>query len=1062
MDEYTLNLKSFQVGLPAKLLEYRKTKYLINNFNGKSYKKKEVNVAATVKRFKYLLEISTLFKQFLDRKVDSGDEQYKQVLSNLSHENPSLLSNKLKNGGTKGFTHRSRLSEHDEDKELLKEETKETKEQDYEDDVDDEIIFTESPLYINGKLRPYQIQGLNWLVSLHRHNLSGILADEMGLGKTLQTISFLGYIRYLEKKPGPFLIIAPKSTLNNWLREFNKWTPDVDAFILQGDKEQRQNLVQDRLLACKFDVVISSYEIVIKEKATFRKFNWEYIVIDEAHRIKNEESMLSQVIREFTSKNRLLITGTPLQNNLHELWALLNFLLPDIFADSTAFDEWFGGNANESVDGNEKTAADQDKIVKQLHAILSPFLLRRVKSDVEKSLLPKKELNLYVGMSRMQKSWYRRILERDIDAVNGNSGKKETKTRLLNIMMQLRKCCNHPYLFDGAEPGPPFTTDQHLIDNCAKLKVLDKLLEKFQKEGSRILIFSQMSRLLDILEDYCYFKNYEYCRIDGSTAHEDRIEAIDEYNAPGSKKFIFLLTTRAGGLGINLTSADIVVLYDSDWNPQADLQAMDRAHRIGQKKQVKVFRFVTSNSVEEKILERATQKLRLDQLVIQQGRTTFEKRKTSGENKDDLLSMIQFGARDVFNNATTGESADVDDEDGEQFSLDELLAESEKKTRALNEKYSNLGLDDLQKFSHQVDDSYEWNGKSFQKKAADTNIIDPLTLFNENGVSSRRERNTNYSIDEYYRDVLNPKNNASTPKPPSQHKMPRPANLPNHQLLPPKLKLLLERERLWTSKINNCVPTVDDLKLTYSCNEFQEQDEKAKLKILQNAIENAQPLSVQELAEKERLKSMGFITWNKIEFRKFLAASGRHGRCSIKAIAKELEQTKTEEEVREYSNSFWNNINRIDNFEKIVKNIEAEEDKIKRTQLQQEALRRKLSQYKNPLKDMKITYPSSSAPSKRMYSLDQDRFLLIMSFKHGLNTPNASSLIKKEISESPLFLMDYFFQSRTASEIARRCQVLLQYTEKEFDTELTMTDDLKSRIVNEDLEYSRKTKKIKK
>lgn len=187
----------------------------------------------------------------------------------------------------------------------------------------------------------------------------------------------------------------------------------------------------------------------------------------QAHRIKNEESSLAQVIRLFNSRNRLLITGTPLQNNLHELWALLNFLLPDVFGDADAFDQWFSGQG-----------ADQDTVVQQLHRVLRPFLLRRVKSDVEKSLLPKKEINLYIGMSEMQVRWYQKILEKDIDAVNGAGGKRESKTRLLNIVMQLRKCCNHPYLFEGAEPGPPYTTDEHLIKNAGKMVMLDRLLDR--------------------------------------------------------------------------------------------------------------------------------------------------------------------------------------------------------------------------------------------------------------------------------------------------------------------------------------------------------------------------------------------------------------------------------------------------------------------------------------------------------------------------------------------------------------------------------------------------------
>jgi SNF2 family DNA or RNA helicase len=199
------------------------------------------------------------------------------------------------------------------------------------------------------------------------------------------------------------------------------------------------------------------------------------------------------------------------------------------------------------------------------------------------------------------------------------------KTRLQNIVMQLRKCCNHPYLFDGAEPGPPYTTDEHIVQNSGKMNILDKLLAWVKSKGSRVLLFSQMSRMLDILEDYCIFRGYEYCRIDGNTDHVDRISSIDEFNKPNSTKFIFLLTTRAGGLGINLATADIVIMYDNDWNPQVDLQAEDRAHRIGQKKQVVVFRFITENAIEEKVIDRATQKLRLDQLVIQQGRNLNKK-----------------------------------------------------------------------------------------------------------------------------------------------------------------------------------------------------------------------------------------------------------------------------------------------------------------------------------------------------------------------------------------------------------------------------------------------------
>ncbi|KAI7346377.1 chromatin remodelling complex ATPase chain ISW1, partial [Hortaea werneckii] len=623
----------------------------------------------TIRRFRYLLGLTDLFRHFIDTNPDPKIRRVMEEIDRQDQEEAAHKAGSKRKGGAGG--ERRRRTEKEEDAELLR--------QGKHVDDEDRTIFRESPSFIQGgEMRDYQVAGLNWLVNLHENGISGILADEMGLGKTLQTISFLGYLRFVQGITGPHLIAVPKSTLDNWARELAKWIPEIEVLVLQGAKEERHNLINNRLLEEKFDVCITSYEMILREKSHLKKFAWEYIIIDEAHRIKNEESSLAQIIRVFNSRNRLLITGTPLQNNLHELWALLNFLLPDVFGDSEAFDQWFNNQD-----------ADQDTVVQQLHRVLRPFLLRRVKSDVEKSLLPKKEINLYVGMSEMQIKWYRNIIEKDIDAVNGAGGKKESKTRLLNIVMQLRKCCNHPYLFDGAEPGPPYTTDEHLVYNAAKMTMLDKLLKKMQAQGSRVLIFSQMSRVLDILEDYSVMRGYQYCRIDGSTAHEDRIAAIDEYNKPESEKFLFLLTTRAGGLGINLTSADIVVLFDSDWNPQADLQAMDRAHRIGQTKQVHVFRFVTEKAIEEKVLERAAQKLRLDQLVIQQGRTQQQAKQAA--SKDELLGMIQHGAENIFNDSKEG-GAFTKDGELTETDFDDILRQGEEKTKQMNAKYEKLGL----------------------------------------------------------------------------------------------------------------------------------------------------------------------------------------------------------------------------------------------------------------------------------------------------------------------------------------------------------------------------------
>ncbi|KAH3903178.1 DNA translocase SCDLUD_000794 [Saccharomycodes ludwigii] len=819
-------------------LAERKKRYILEH-DAKFEKLKDKN--DTVGRFKYLLDLTDLFRHFITVRA-KNDKNIQLLLKSLDSTSKKTSDNnfRMKKKGIDHTKGRHRKTEKEEDQEIL------MMEEDSELEDNDDVIpheyefFNESPTYIkDGKLRDYQVQGLNWLISLHKNKLSGILADEMGLGKTLQTISFLGYLRYVNKIDGPFLIIAPKSTLDNWKREFAKWTPDINVVVLQGDKDERHALISNVIMQANFDVVIASFEIVLREKNALKKICWQYLVVDEAHRIKNEQSALSQIIRLFYSKSRLLITGTPLQNNLHELWALLNFLLPDVFGDSALFDEWFN---------NSESEQDQDLIVQQLHTILSPFLLRRIKADVEKSLLPKIETNVYVGMTDMQLKWYKMLLEKDIDAVNGAVGKREGKTKLLNIVMQLRKCCNHPYLFEGAEPGPPYTNDEHLVFNSGKMIILDKLLEKKMEQGSRVLIFSQMSRLLDILEDYCYLRGYEYCRIDGSTAHEDRIKAIDDYNAPNSKKFIFLLTTRAGGLGINLVTADTVILYDSDWNPQADLQAMDRAHRIGQKKQVHVFRFVTEHAIEEKVIERAAQKLRLDQLVIQQGSANNGVGAASSKNslansKDDLLDMIQYGARDVFDNKAVKISSDAD--------IDKILKKGEQKTKELNAKYQALGLDDLQKFNGLSEHSaYEWNGTNFQKKK----VASPLETWINPSKRERKRRNDiqSYSVDDYYREVMHKASNSynkSKDDNDAEHggsnnnnngdhsfsqgrapRAPKGTLMTDYQFFPQEIKELDEKELLYFKRKSKYKVTkydiMDDVNITNDDEDDEEDDEE--------------------------------------------------------------------------------------------------------------------------------------------------------------------------------------------------------------------------------------------
>lgn len=950
---------------------------------------RERDVDDSTIRFKYLLGLTDIFRYFIDINM-SKDANFKRMIKQIDSK-INFKQPKKKLG--------RRKTEKEEDAELLNDE------EHIGDAEQQRTVLTESPAYIKeGKLREYQIQGLNWLILLYENRLSGILADEMGLGKTLQTISFLGYLRYIKKIDGPFIVIVPKSTLDNWRREFSKWTPDVNVVVLQGPKEERQKIIRTQLLTAKFDVLITSFEMVIREKSQLKKFRWQYIVVDEAHRIKNEDSSLSQIIRLFYSKNRLLITGTPLQNNLHELWALLNFILPDVFGDSNVFDEWFDSQSDKDK--------NQDQVVLQLHQVLSPFLLRRVKADVETSLKPKVETNVYIGMTEMQIDWYKKLLEKDIDAVNGVVGKREGKTRLLNIVMQLRKCCNHPYLFDGAEPGPPFTTDEHLVFNSGKMIILDKMLKKFKASGSRVLIFSQMSRVLDILEDYCFLREYEYCRIDGSTSHEDRIEAIDDYNAPDSNKFIFLLTTRAGGLGINLTTADIVVLYDSDWNPQADLQAMDRAHRIGQTKQVQVFRFVTENAIEEKVLDRAAQKLRLDQLVIQQGRQASG---NIGNTADDLLGMIQHGAKAVFE---SNKSTMLEDD------IDAILAHGREKTASLNAKFNNLGLDDLQNFTSDAS-VYEWNGKNFAKpqhEGLGLTWIHP----------TRRERKEQtYSVDNYYKDVLKTPSGQGKQAPAVKIKQPKVYHPQDHQFFPPKLIELLEREQLAYKKDVGYVYSVDDF--GDSEEEFLSEDEdmsrEERLQIEQEKIKNVVPLSEEETALKEKLMNESFHTWSRRDFTNYIHNCAKFGRTAFKEIAEAL--GKDEAEVERYTKVFWDKYKEIDGYEKYIAQIEASEKKIAKLHIQQRLLASKIEALDDPLEDLKIQYPPNN--SKRVYSKLEDRFIMFSVHKHGLFSEKLGEKIKQDISQSDLFRFDWYINSRTPQEISRRVNTLMVALAKESD-----------------------------
>uniref|UniRef100_A0A663NFK3 SWI/SNF related, matrix associated, actin dependent regulator of chromatin, subfamily a, member 4 n=1 Tax=Athene cunicularia TaxID=194338 RepID=A0A663NFK3_ATHCN len=518
-----------------------------------------------------------------------------------------------------------------------------------------ERVDKQSTLMVNGVLKQYQIKGLEWLVSLYNNNLNGILADEMGLGKTIQTIALITYLMEHKRINGPFLIIVPLSTLSNWAYEFDKWAPSVVKVSYKGSPAARRAFVP-QLRSGKFNVLLTTYEYIIKDKHILAKIRWKYMIVDEGHRMKNHHCKLTQVLNtHYVAPRRLLLTGTPLQNKLPELWALLNFLLPTIFKSCSTFEQWFNAPfamTGEKVDLNEEETI---LIIRRLHKVLRPFLLRRLKKEVEAQLPEKVEYVIKCDMSALQRVLYRHMQAKGVLLTDGSEkdkkGKGGTKT-LMNTIMQLRKICNHPYMFQHIEESfsehlgftGGIVQGLDLYRASGKFELLDRILPKLRATNHKVLLFCQMTSLMTIMEDYFAYRGFKYLRLDGTTKAEDRGMLLKTFNEPGSEYFIFLLSTRAGGLGLNLQSADTVIIFDSDWNPHQDLQAQDRAHRIGQQNEVRVLRLCTVNSVEEKILAAAKYKLNVDQKVIQAG--MFDQKSSSHERRAFLQAILEHEEQD--------------------------------------------------------------------------------------------------------------------------------------------------------------------------------------------------------------------------------------------------------------------------------------------------------------------------------------------------------------------------------------------------------------------------------
>ncbi|KAK1369927.1 CHD3-type chromatin-remodeling factor PICKLE [Heracleum sosnowskyi] len=515
--------------------------------------------------------------------------------------------------------------------------------------------YENSPEFLTGgSLHPYQLEGLNFLRFSYYKQTHVILADEMGLGKTIQSIAFLASL--FEENISPHIVVAPLSTLRNWEREFATWAPQMNVVMYVGSSQARQVIrenefyfpkklkkskkkksnqtsAESKQARIKFDVLLTSYEMINLDSASLKPIKWECMIVDEGHRLKNKDSKLFLSLKQYSTRHRSLLTGTPLQNNLDELFMLMHFLDAGKFGSLEEFQEEFKD-------------INQEEQISRLHKMLAPHLLRRVKKDVMKELPPKRELILRVDLSSKQKEYYKAILTRNYQLLTRRGG---AQISLNNVVMELRKLCCHAFMLEGVEPQDTTEFNKQLLECSGKLHLLDKMMVKLKEQGHRVLIYTQFQHMLDLLEDYCNSKKWLYERIDGTVAGAERQIRIDRFNAKTSSRFCFLLSTRAGGLGINLATADTVIIYDSDWNPHADLQAMARAHRLGQTNKVMIFRLITRGTIEERMMQMTKKKMVLEHLVV-------GKLKTQNINQEELDDIIRYGSKELF--------ADENDEHG--------------------------------------------------------------------------------------------------------------------------------------------------------------------------------------------------------------------------------------------------------------------------------------------------------------------------------------------------------------------------------------------------------------
>ncbi|KAG6915978.1 hypothetical protein DXG01_009030 [Tephrocybe rancida] len=541
------------------------------------------------------------------------------------------------------------------------------------------FLDTQPKLIKAGQMKDYQLEGLSFMVTMYQNGMNCILGDEMGLGKTLQTLSLFAYIK--ENVPGPHdphLVICPLSVLSSWEAEAARWLPSMRVIRFHGPNTERDRLKHSLRGNRDFDIMLTTYETYVGEDQWFKSNRWTYCVLDEGHKIKNSDTLISHKVQGLGSLYRL---RTPVQNNLGELWGLLHWLLPTVFTNASQ------SLFNESFDIQRGTYAIP--FLNAAKQLVSTIMLRRTKATVASDEVPpREELTVFIPLTETQRFWTYRLLTKlpvpDLKKIFATSGepmkvevevKVETEVKveagvihqgikrevlshvenkvesvktegakykqMMNLLMQLRQVCDHPYILRDAEPEP-YGIAEHIVAASSKLIAIDKLLADLLPKGERVLIFSQWTGMLDILEDFMVLRSIPFARLDGSTPRPRRSLDIKLFQQEVSPYKVFLISTKAGGLGINLTKATNVIMCDSDWNPQNDLQAIARAHRIGQTKVVKVYRLICQGSVEDQMLDRIRRKLFLSLKIMGADNPTSTDNASLGSS--ELMDILRRGS----------------------------------------------------------------------------------------------------------------------------------------------------------------------------------------------------------------------------------------------------------------------------------------------------------------------------------------------------------------------------------------------------------------------------------